>query len=129
MKTLWIKILVLFLVVDLFENTAFPIAANHGRIDIHNKSMQPYLLVAGLTFVSIIILLMLVYKRPSPKSGFYNVAKVVIPFVTILLIVNITGLAPTHLTFASLLIFVFHFFGILISLWLSIRFILNKALT
>lgn len=128
MKTRSINILAIFLAVALFENIAFPIAANHGRFDPNNKSMQPYLLLACFALIGIILLVIINYKKPLPNTGWYTVAKVLFPLSTILLIVNLTGLIPMNFTITSTLIFLFHVAGILIAAWLSVTFFLNKAL-
>jgi hypothetical protein len=128
MRTLWIKILILFLSLTLLENIGFPLAANHGRLDVQNKSMQPYLVLAALAFVSIIFLFFMVYKKPLPQSSLYNLGKFIMPLIAILLIVNIANLVPVYLTVSSVLIFTFHVFGVLVSLWITVRFFLNRTL-
>jgi hypothetical protein len=128
MKIIWIKLLVFFLGLSLFENIAFPLAANHGRFDVYNKSFQPYLLMALFALGSIIVLSVIIFKRPSPKTGLYNFSKIIAPLITIFLIVNVTGLVPSNLTIASILIFTFHVTGIVISFWFCIILFLNKEL-
>jgi hypothetical protein len=129
MRIFWLKILAIVVGITLFENITFPIGANHGRIDVYNESMQPYLFLAALAFISLILLLVIVYKIPTPSTGLYNAAKVIVPIAGILLIVNTAGWIPLHLTLSSILILILHLFGIVISLSLTISFYLNKKLS
>jgi hypothetical protein len=129
MKTLWFKILIVFLGIAVFENIAFPIMAIHGRIDIQNRSMQPYLFLSALGFAGIVLLFFIIYKKPSANTGLYILAKFVIPLMVILLIINVTDLIPIHFTFSSTLIFALHVFGILVSLWVAVGLFTNKVLT
>lgn len=129
MRTLWFKLLMFFLGLALFENIAFPLAANHGRFDLQNKSMQPYLFLSALAFIAIVLVWFIIYQKPLPKTALYTLAKFAIPLVAIFLIVNITDLVPMYWTFSSLLIFTLHVFGVIISLGISVGLILNKTLT
>jgi hypothetical protein len=51
------------------------------------------------------------------------------PLVTVLLIVNVIDSVPIYVTSSSVVLFVLHLFGVLISVSLGIGLFLNKKLT
>ena len=127
MKTLWFKILTLFFALGVFENIAFPVMANHGRFDIRNGSLQPYLLSALALLTGIFCLILLIVKKPLPKTFLYNFGKLVMSLVIVLMVKNALWLAPVTWTFFSTIVFMLHIFGILIALTLCVNLFLNRS--
>ncbi len=123
-----LKILLGFLSLALLENIGFPIAANHGRFDPANVSMQPYLVLTIVILAGLIYTIALLYKRPLPGNSTYTLGKLVLPITFIALIVSVTGLIPMYWTLISTLIFALHILGILLSLLICISFFQNKAI-
>ena len=113
----------------MLENIVFPLAANHGGFDGQNESMGSYLVLSALAFVAVVLILFIIYERPLPNTGLYSLAKLGMPLVTVLLIVNVIASVPIHVTSSSVAIFVLHLFGVLISVLLSGGLFLNKKLT
>jgi hypothetical protein len=113
----------------MLENIVFPLAANHGESDVQNESMGSYLVLSALALVAVVLILFIIYERPSPNTGLYSLAKLGMPLVTVLLIVNVIDSVPIYVTSSSVALFVLHIFGVLISVSLGIGLFLNKKLT
>ena len=112
----------------MLENIVFPLAANHGGVDVKNE-MGTYLVLSALAFVAVVLILFIIYERPLPNTGLYSLAKLGMPLVTVLLIVNVIDAFPIYVTSTSMVIFSLHLFAVLISLSLSGGLFLNKKLT
>lgn len=128
MKTRLLKVLLGFQGLSLFENLGFPLAANHGRFDPTNEYMQPYIALSFFILIGFIFLITLIYKKPLLTTRHYNFAKIALPMIFITLIISVSGVIPMYWTIVSTMLFLVHIFGILLSLWLTIAFFLNKAI-
>jgi membrane associated rhomboid family serine protease len=112
----------------MLENIVLPLMSNQGGDDVKNE-MGTYLVLSALAFVAIVLIMFIIYERPLPNTVLYSLAKLGMPLVTVLLIVSAIELVPINVTFSSVVIFVLHLFGVLISLLLSGGLFLNRKLT
>jgi hypothetical protein len=110
----------------LLTGIGFPLAANHGRFDVHNESMQPYLLSGALFFIALVFVGIIIYSKPLPNTGLYVLAKMLFPFVTVLLGLNILDFPPMYWGVSSVLIFLLRVFGVGVSLCIGVRLFQNK---
>ena len=93
------------------------------------NEMGTYLVLSALAFVAVVLILFIIHERPLPNTGLYSLAKLGMPLVTVLLIVTVIDSFPIYVTSTSVVIFVLHLFGVLISLSLSGGLFLNRKLT
>jgi hypothetical protein len=123
-----LRIVWVFLFLALVENLGFPYMANHGHFDLSNEGFTPYLRLAFFVLIELILLSIIILKKPSPNTVMYNIGKVILPMSFVTLIINTYGLIPIYWGAFSTFLFALQILVIVFSLVLSINFLRNKSI-
>lgn len=124
------QVVLLFLLLALSQNVGVPWMANHGHFDFANPEFYPYLKLSLFLSLEAILMLILIFRKPSPNDGFYFAGKIILPVVALTLSINAYRIFKAMIWgwgIISSMIFSLQILVIIIALYLAYSFIRNKV--
>ncbi|CAN5310536.1 hypothetical protein BH10BAC4_BH10BAC4_21690 [soil metagenome] len=124
-----LKIVLGYLILALVLNALIPIAANHGRLDFSNESLKPYLKLTFVILIELMFVVVLILRCPAKQDFLYFFSIPAFLLISATLAMSLREWLPEYWTIFSTSVFVVELLGVLLSIYLSIMFLLRKEIS